>query len=236
MRLTTDYLYLRYEYWKERIGEREIWDPALFGKVDLVIRPASKNYNGMFIRRWKVKEGQKEVYDRIFIYDKTEEHEPVFVDSVLVHEMIHQYIIQNNLKDTRTHGRIFREFMKKINAGFPEELDIRISARNPALPLKGQGDTLHYLLFLRQKKGFFSRSKNDYLLWCVINPSRLDYFNELLKKNRKFWKISEFNWGVSQDIYFNSFRRCTRALRGIQISPSELPDFLKTYSVKPLKT
>lgn len=36
--------------------------------------------------------------------------------NILAHEMIHVYIIQNNIKDTDTHGVIFRKMMDEINS------------------------------------------------------------------------------------------------------------------------
>ena len=37
------------------------------------------------------------------------------VDDTIIHEMIHYYIWLNRIKDTSTHGKVFREMMEKIN-------------------------------------------------------------------------------------------------------------------------
>lgn len=38
------------------------------------------------------------------------------VQDTILHEMIHYYIAVNQLRDTSTHGRLFRGEMKRINA------------------------------------------------------------------------------------------------------------------------
>lgn len=139
MKLTKEYLEVRHAYWKERLDKGGIWDAGKFGKVTLVVRPACKSYNGMFIRRYLKVKGERKLTDRIFIYEKVEDFEEKFLDSILVHEMIHQYIIQNKIKDSSPHGKIFREYMKRINERYGEELRIKISDRNPGLPSRGTG-------------------------------------------------------------------------------------------------
>ncbi len=41
--------------------------------------------------------------------------EELLQDTIL-HEMIHYYIAVQHLRDTRTHGQLFRQHMKRINA------------------------------------------------------------------------------------------------------------------------
>ena len=38
------------------------------------------------------------------------------VQDTILHEMIHYYIAINQLRDTSTHGRLFRQLMARINA------------------------------------------------------------------------------------------------------------------------
>lgn len=38
------------------------------------------------------------------------------IEDTILHEMIHYYIAVNQLRDTSTHGRLFRQEMKRINA------------------------------------------------------------------------------------------------------------------------
>lgn len=45
-------------------------------------------------------------------YDLPEE----LIQDTILHEMIHYYIAVNHLRDTSTHGQLFRSEMKRINA------------------------------------------------------------------------------------------------------------------------
>ena len=225
MKLTLDYLNARHDFWKYRIGEAGIWNPLCFQPVTIVIRKECKSYHGMFQRRIKTKFFKKEITDKIIIYNK-ESFDPVFLDSVLVHEMIHQYIFQNNLKDTRSHGRIFRGYMNLINERFPQELKINIRDKNPDTPLKGPGKTLHKILLLRSSDG------SGFL--AVVHPSRLEYIENLVKRNKKLWGFINYQWAESNDVHFNRYRRCMRSLHGIKKSKEDMMAFCRDYNVTPI--
>lgn len=224
MELSLEYLKSRHSFWIYKIGDAGIWNPLQFTPVDIVIRKNSRNYNGLFQRRVKIIKGKKIISDKIVIYNKVIDFDTKFLDSVLVHEMIHQYIFQSGLKDLRTHGPLFREFMHKINVAFPEELKINITDTNPSIPKSGAGSTRHVLLILELADG------NCY---CnVIMPSRTEFFEQMVKDNLKFWKIKNHYWAESNDVYFNHFRRCSRSLHGIKKSFTEMKDFMQKYNVR----
>lgn len=223
MKLSLPYLYDRHRYWLERIGEAGIWDVSLFRPVHIFIRPACKSYNALFTRRIKMKNGKREILDRIFIYNKSEEFDPKYLDSLIVHETIHQYIIQNQLKDTSTHGRLFRSFMKKINESFAPDLQIKISDRNPDMKLKGPGVKTHSLLLLNLSTG------QSYC--CIVNPGKKEYFHNQLQKHAGKWKVKSYCWAKSKDVYFNQFTRCTKSLHGIRMDHDKLSYFCLEYGV-----
>lgn len=223
MKLYLPYLYNRHDFWKNKISQVGIWNAEDFLPVSIVIRPPCKSYNALFIRRIRVKNFRKEISDRIFIYNKAEDFNPKYLDSLIVHEMIHQYIIQAGLKDTSTHGRLFRSFMKKINENFKDELKINISDRNPSAKLQGPGSNTHSILFLYMKSG--------YVYCCVINPQRKDFLEKLINKNKRGWQVKDYSYAVSNDNYFNGFRRCTRALHGIKMLQNDLPEFCSKYRI-----
>lgn len=225
MKLSLPYLTERHHYWKEKLGEAGIWNPELFKDVTIVIRPACKSYNGLFIRRYLKVEGKRRLVDRIFIYNKVEDFEPHFLDSILVHEMIHQYIIQNRLKDSSSHGPLFRSFMHRINEAFPQELKINITDNNPSLPPSPPEIKTHILLILHLDSGF------SYC--CVINPTKTSFFQQMIRRNLKKWKVKEYYWATSSDPFFNPYSRCTRTLHGIKHPSSEFPSFLSSHYIEP---
>lgn len=190
----------------------------------MVIRKHHRTYNGLFQRRIRIKNFRREITDKIVIYNKTEEFEIPFLDNVLVHEMIHQYIIQNDIKDTRTHGKVFREFMARINAAFPEELKISIRDRNPGIPMEGKGDKIHKLLFLSLKDG------NCFC--AVIMPGRESYFEKLIKSNKKNWNVKRYHWAESDNVFFNQFSRCKTSFHGIKKPLAEMIEFCQRYNIR----
>ncbi|MCH5242182.1 MAG: SprT-like domain-containing protein [Muribaculaceae bacterium] len=225
MKLEIEYLRERHHYWIYRIGERGIWNPLLFEPVQLVIRKDCRSYNALFHRKVKIKKGVKETTDKIIIYNKVEDFDPKFLDTILVHEMIHQYIFQSEQKDTSTHGRLFKYYMNRINKEFEGELNINIRDRNPAVKLKGPGDKLHTLLLIQY---------NDGNWFCaVVMPTRVDYFERMLKQNMKIWKMKTYQWAQSNDVYFNQYSRCTKVLHGIKKSEKEMSVFINELNIKP---
>ena len=222
MKLNLEYLCQRHEYWKYEIGKAGIWNPLQFGDVLIEIGRKSKNYNGVFKRRRTIRKGIVTVCDKIVLYNNADDFEPMFIDSVLVHEMIHQYITQNSIKDTSAHGKIFKSFMKKINHSFPGELQINLKAHNPSAPNKGAGLTIHYLMKVWNSKEAYC---------CVVHPKSLHEIERLVKRLKRSGTISGYSWAQSVDVHFNSYSRCMKRLRGIKRSKREMEDFCKEYNV-----
>lgn len=223
MKLSIPYLYNRHQYWKFRIHDAGIWDALKFKPVEIVMRNSHKRYNALFQHRTKVVGGSQVVSDKIIVYNKSLEFDPSFLDNILVHEMIHQFTLQNNIKDSSPHGRVFKHFMNQINSKFPDELKIRVKDQNPAIPRSGAGDTVHTLLLLHLKDGS--------VICSVINPRKISEFEKIVKKNKKFWNIRKHQWAVSNDVYFNQFSRCTKRLRGVRKEKKENPEFMARYNI-----
>ena len=58
------------------------------------------------------------------------------IEDTILHEMIHYYIAVNQLRDTSTHGRLFRQEMKRINAEVNRHITIsyRLKKMPPLTP------------------------------------------------------------------------------------------------------
>lgn len=223
MKLTLEYLKERHSFWKEEIGKAGIWNPQKFKTVHLEIRNKSKTYNGLFHRKWVKCNVRYRVVDRLIIYNNVEDFDLKFLDSLIVHEMIHQYIFQNKIIDTSTHGKIFKDFMTKINNEFKNRIDLNTRDTNPNLPKEGPGDTVFNLLLILQKNNWFC---------CVVRPGKVKHFHNhviTLKQNKK---IKDFGWLQSNDIHFNQYPQCTKYLHGEKLPFSKMIKFLKKYNAK----
>ena len=168
MILTTDYIKERHRYWRYRIFDEGIWDVVKFEPVEFEARPRSKTYNTLFHRKMI----RRKPVDKIIIYRNFPDMSVKYVDSLIAHEMIHQYIIQNDLPDTSSHGRLFKEFMQRINEAFPQELKISIYGEAPIL--KGAGTKTHKLILLWMKDGE--------CYCCKITPAKVPLFVKFIEK------------------------------------------------------
>lgn len=222
MRLSEEYLKIRYDYWKEEICKVGIWDSSLFGNVLIQVRKRCKSYNGIFSRKWIKKNGERVLIDKIVVYNNIDDFNPNFIDNVLVHEMIHQYIIQNKIKDSSTHGKVFKTFMKKINLAFPNMLSINVKDHNPSVPVKGPGLIIHNIILAWTEIDCYC---------CVIHPKRLMEFDRLLKGYKKSGSIKSYSWAQSVDVHFNQYVRCMKRLHGIKKNIEEMNRFCEEYNV-----
>lgn len=222
MELTVDYLQLRHQYWIDRIATTGIWDKECFKPVKIVVGKRASSYDGMFHRKWVRNNGVRQIVDHIIIYLKDYDLSVREIDDTLVHEMIHQYIIQNGLKDTSTHGLIFKGFMRKINEVFPNEVNITIST--PIQRLKGPGQTLHKLLLLQLNNG------DCYC--CKINPTKVDSFVKILDNKRSLRQIKAYLLCESYDRYFDALTACRKYLHGEVMSLNELKNLCCECNIK----
>lgn len=227
MKLNLEYLAQRHEFWKQEIAQAGIWDASKFQEVKILIRKKSRSYNGLFHRKTVRKKSETIVSDSLIIYNNVEDFEPKYLDSVLVHEMVHQYIIQNDIKDSSTHGKVFKTFMQKINAGFPDRLKLSIRSTNPMMQQTGEGTETFHLLLVEQK---------DFWFCCVIHPSHLSFFDKRVKKYKRSKVIKSYRWMQSKDLTFNKYVRCCKRLHGSKLSHSDLPSFLSAHNITDLNS
>lgn len=223
MILSTEYLNERHRYWIARIASAGIWDARKFRPVTILLRRHAKSYMGLFQRK-TTKSGlfRRHTADFIIIYQQSEDIDPRTIDETLVHEMIHQYIIQNKLRDTTSHGSLFRDFMTRINHTFPDELTISI--RRKIKPKEGEGEKNHTLLILYKENGE--------CFCCKLNPKKAGWFISEIERHKNDSQISSYCLCTSRDMYFNSFSACTRRLHGVRIPFADLDEFCRHYGVK----
>lgn len=135
------------------------------------------------------------------------------LDDVIVHEMIHCHIAYANLRDTSSHGRIFRSIMKDLNSRFG--LDVRVSHKMPAVPLGRQGSVRVCL----------SRMPDGEYGVTVCSEAMAVRLKRLLPR---FYRISEAWWFVSNDPFFSRFPR-SRSPKIYKISSEDAKRLISDY-------
>lgn len=150
-------------------------------------------------RRTKRPNGSWHYSDFVFkISSKTERPEDVVQDTIL-HEMIHYYILYNQLQDTSSHGVIFRKMMNAINQRFNRNITV---SHNDTKEEK-EADTER-----RQHLICVSQLNNGHKGITIAAKTRLfDLWDELPRISI----VKECKWYVSTDPYFNRFRRTLTA-------------------------
>lgn len=230
MELNVEYLRARHAYWKGRIAEAGIWEADGFRSVDFAVRKRSKMYEGLFHRKFitaktrlKMADGVNgRYYDRIILYRKSPDMSEREIDDTLVHEMIHQYIIQNGIHDTSAHGRTFKDYMQRVNKAFAGDLNITV--RGKVSVWEGPGSKTHQLIVVSMYDGT--------CYCCRIMPAKLPQFLKLVRKNKKAGEFKDYMHCESADMYFNSIRACRTRLHGLRMPLADLAAFCKKYNLR----
>ncbi len=118
------------------------------------------------------------------------------LDDVILHEMIHLYIICTHKKDSSTHGALFREIMRDINQRYGRHVSISHRGRLAQSPRK---KVQRIVAITQLKDGRY----------CVTRPSttRIFYTNQaLLRLN----EVRHVAWFATSNTYFDTFPRSIR--------------------------
>lgn len=112
--------------------------------------------------------------------------------SVLLHEMIHLYIVYKGLRDTSPHGAIFREHMRRINSdGWRISVTAKMQGVAKARPARRRARVV-LAVVTRHGKHVFS----------VVSPRHVMSIDRLMRMSGD---VSSFSWHVSTDDYFAEY-------------------------------
>jgi len=125
------------------------------------------------------------------LFDLQEEE----LEDIILHEMIHYYILFHQLQDTSPHGNVFKSMVNEINHKFNRHITISYK------PPKGRTLTDN-----RIKPHFFCLVKFKDGTWGItpIPHTRLFEYWELPKR---FSNVKSYTWYISHNPYFNAFRK-----------------------------
>lgn len=126
----------------------------------------------------------------------------------LLHEMVHLYIHQNNLKDTSSHGKLFKQTVNKLNTLY--DLDIPVKEQNQSVPRLTHVKTDVILLHSTKKDMYFIFS---------YNKKYAHMFRNYLKRYRA--KCDEIVWTTTDNPKYAVLPKCRKRIWGWFITKEE---------------
>ncbi|MCD8210691.1 MAG: SprT-like domain-containing protein [Prevotella sp.] len=113
--------------------------------------------------------------------------------NVLLHEMIHLYIVSKGIKDSSPHGERFISTMRRINSyGWNVQVSTKIGNDVKKVRINKMG--LRVVLA--------AITKEDKHLLSVVNPRYVRKVDTILRRSHN---VRTFSWYLSENEYFENF-------------------------------
>ncbi|NLV52401.1 MAG: SprT family zinc-dependent metalloprotease [Bacteroidales bacterium] len=158
--------------------------------------------------------GTWEFYDFKFcistVLDQPEEE----VEDTIIHEMIHYYILSNQIQDTSAHGKVFRQIMKTINTKYGKHISIS---------RKKTKEEYDQDLQIRQHIVCVAHLKNQNYGVMVTARTRLFLLWTTLEN---LPEVESFHWYITTDPFFNRFPR-SLTLRLYKVAEEDIKEHLQ---------
>lgn len=198
--LTIKYLQERHQYWAQKLFDLGIFKNML-KLIPFEIKYNVKSLNGVFRAH---KRNERIEIEKIIIYPKDVSDIISWIDDILVHEMIHQYIFDNKIKDTSSHGVQFKILMNKINNA---NIGVKITVTKEGKLPESNIYQSYKILYLKFPECFFL---------CKVKSTKVDHFTNLIVSGKISWKLPliGFGWYKTKNAYFSSWRDCVSRLHG----------------------
>lgn len=163
---------------------------------------------GAMAYKWKSCMGRKRYYDYTIRISNYYDFDEKQFKNVLLHEMIHYYIVVKGINDTSSHGVVFRRIMNRMNAcGW--NISVRTDTKDCTVAgRKGTGNETLLVMAVVTYTG-------KHLL-SVVNPAYARRIDKIMKLSRE---VKSYAFYTSCDSFFSSFPK-VRSPRGRLVSPS----------------
>ena len=160
----------------------------------------SKNYLGQLrVKFDKNADGSITYSDYSLVFSQLYEIDEEKLVDVVIHEMIHYYILLNHIKDTSAHAVVFRKIMNAINTRFNRHIAISDRSR---MPVDGENQQTKVFLVC-----VASLKSGDTAVAVCARTRAFEIKEELPRR----YEILKLNWYITTDPYFNRFKRCITA-------------------------
>lgn len=143
------------------------------------------------------------------------------LEDVVIHEMIHYYIAWHNIKDSSTHGKIFRNIMEQLNGRYGRHVTVSHKSKGGQMPARRHKPGRRYLCITTFRNG---------IRYVTVAAD-----TKVLTLHRLFSRcpdITGIQWYGSTDPFFDRYPR-SRTPKVYKITPEEIDVHLQdaeTYS------
>lgn len=117
------------------------------------------------------------------------------VEDTIIHEMIHYYILSNQMHDTSAHGEIFHRMMYDINRRFNRAITV-VHQRTREEEDQDTEECQHLLCV--------TRLRTNQMYVTLARPSRLLQLWDAMPQQTD---VAECQWYTTRDPYFNRYPR-----------------------------
>jgi hypothetical protein len=143
--------------------------------------------------------------------------------NTIIHEMIHLYIRQNHIKDTRRHhGRVFNSIADRINRQGGWHIARTDSIAGCGLTDKSKVNEYYIACFLSGSTGQYFRFR--------INEKYLQYYKDRFDEYPTHYK-NLFIYVSTDDKKYAHYSACYKSVRGYYISKEEYDTLRETEKV-----
>lgn len=188
MKLTIDFLKVNHKKYNELYFNNSLTMP------NFLIKKTCKKTLGYYMK-------SKNIIMISTFYERTERD----IIRTLIHEMIHQFIDEQNIKDTSTHGYVFKGIANRINV---DGWNITVKEK---LPQDIQTSKKHLYHIIR-----FKEDNGKYFIF-VTASNCYDYFYYGLKQ--RYSNVERYK---SHNPIFVNFKQCRSRIMGLRVSEHEL--------------
>lgn len=207
MKPDVEYVRRRFRAFNEQIFDSEL------PEIPIIISKSKSFLGRLEYKRRKRLFAAPEIYDIKMRVSARVDMPECDVDDTIIHEMIHLYILVKGLKDSSTHGRVFRKMASDINNRFGH----KVSVSHRFTPeqrdeLMASSAKLRVVARLMMADGR-----------CAVKviPANSQSMYRFDRAVRLWGAVKSVDYFESSDPYFSAFP-CSSALRVQIVDASEL--------------
>ena len=191
-KLTIPYIRDRFEHFNRLCFDGQLVTPPIrLGRSRRVL--GCVNY-----KQRKGKDGKLETFDYVLRISACFHLKARDMDDVILHEMIHYYILLNGIHDTSKHGQVFRRMMDEINQKHGRHITISHHSTSEELPEESAHPAM--ICLTQMKNG-------DTGITLCARTRIFHIYRELPLR----FDIERMTWYYVEDPYFRRYPRSIKA-------------------------